>query len=242
MSTALFGQAGLEANLGHFDEARELFNRSRALLEEVALPVWIAGGLSQAIGWALLLEGRPEDAEQELRRGCETLREIGEVSLLSTVAGILAEAIYAQDRYEEAAHFTRVSEKAAGAEDVYSQLLWRSVRAKCLARQGDLPPALELARESATLIEKTDSLDLRWHALMSQAEVLRAAGRPLEAEAALRGALRAAEQKGNVVAARLSRDALALYSPGEAVRGGPSGPSSASPPPTSTGSAPRPSR
>jgi class 3 adenylate cyclase/tetratricopeptide (TPR) repeat protein len=214
MATALFGQGGLEANLGRFDQARELFERSRALLEEVALPVWLAGGMTQAIGWALLLEGKPAAAEQELRRGCETLTEIGEVSLLSTVAGILAEAIYAQGRYDEAAHFTRISEESAGAEDVYSQLLWRSVRAKCLARQGKTTEALGLARESGTLVESTDSLDLRLHALMSHAEVFRAAGRTAEAETALRSAIRAAEQKQNLIGGRLAREALqALVAP-----------------------------
>jgi class 3 adenylate cyclase/tetratricopeptide (TPR) repeat protein len=208
LSTALFSQAGLEANLGHFDEARELFGRARALLEEVALVVWLAGGLTQALGWALLLEGKPDVAEQELRHGYETLSTVGEVSFLSTVAGILAEAIYAQDRYDEAERFTRIGEESAGAEDMYSQVLWRSVRAKCVARQGKTTEALELAIESVTLAESTDSFDLRWHALMSQAEVLRLAGRTTEAEAALRAAIRAAERKQNLVGAQRGREAL----------------------------------
>jgi class 3 adenylate cyclase/tetratricopeptide (TPR) repeat protein len=208
MSTALFSQAGLEANLGRFEEARDLFGRARALLEEVALPVWLAGGLAQALGWALLLEGKPAVAEQELRRGYETLRAIGEVSFLSTVAGILAEAIYAQGRYEEADRFTRISEESAGAEDVYSQVLWRSVRAKCTARQGKTTQGLALARESVALVESTDSLDLHRHALVSQAEVLRLAGRLADAHAALHKAVRLAEQKQNLVGARLAREAL----------------------------------
>jgi class 3 adenylate cyclase/tetratricopeptide (TPR) repeat protein len=217
MSTALFGQAGLEANLGRFDEATELFGRARALLEEVALPVWLAGGLAQALGWALLLEGKPAVAEEELRRSYETLTAIGEVSFLSTVAGILAEAIYAQGRYDEAAHFTRISEESAGAEDVYSQVLWRSVRAKCLARQGKTSEALGLARESVPLVESTDALDLRLHALMSRAEVFRIAGRTAEAETALREGIRAAEQKQNLVGARLARETLqALLDPSPA--------------------------
>jgi tetratricopeptide (TPR) repeat protein len=208
MSTALFSQAGLEANLGRFDEARELLGRARALLEEVALVVWLAGGLTQALGWALLLEGKPDVAEQELRHGYETLSTVGEVSFLSTVAGILAEAIYVQDRYDEAERFTRIGEESAGAEDMYSQVLWRSVRAKCVARQGKTTQALVLALESVTLAESTDSFDLRWHALMSQAEVLRLAGRTTEAETALRAAIRAAERKQNLVGAQRGREAL----------------------------------
>jgi ATP/maltotriose-dependent transcriptional regulator MalT len=133
---------------------------------------------------------------------------IGEVTFLSTVAGILAEAIYAQDRYDEAESFTRISEESAGAEDVYSQLLWRSVRSKCLAQQGKMSQALALASECVPLVEATDSLDLRWHALMSRAEVLRLAGQAEQAETAVHEAIHAAERKGNLVAARLSREAL----------------------------------
>jgi class 3 adenylate cyclase/tetratricopeptide (TPR) repeat protein len=208
MSTALLAQAGLEANLGHFDEARELFGRSRALLEEVALAVWMAGGLAQVVGWSELLEGKPVAAEEELRRGYETLSAIGEVTLLSTVAGILAEALYVQARYEEAERFTHISEESAGAEDAYSHVLWRSVRAKCAARQGNTADAVELARESAALVESTDSLHLHWHTLMSQAEVLVLAGQPAQAEAALRSAILAADKKQNLVGARLAREAL----------------------------------
>jgi class 3 adenylate cyclase/tetratricopeptide (TPR) repeat protein len=208
MSTALFAQGGLEAGLGHFDEARELLGRSRALMEEVALLVWAAGALSQAVAWALLLEGKPAAAEQELRKGYEALRAIGEVSFLSTVAGILAEAICAQGRYDEAEEFTRISEESAGAEDAYSQVLWRSVRAKCAARQGNGAEALRLVREAVTLVETTDSLDLQWLALMSKAEVLRLAGRPAEAENALNAAIEVAERKQNLVAARHAREAL----------------------------------
>ena len=59
MSSALFAQAVFQAGLGRFDEARELIGRARALLEEVALPVWAAGPLAQDAGWVELLGGRP---------------------------------------------------------------------------------------------------------------------------------------------------------------------------------------
>ncbi len=208
MSTTLFVEGSLAAGLGRVDEAMELFGRSRALMEEVALIVWKAGALAQAVAWALLMDGRPADAEEELRSGYDTLKAIGEVTFLSTVSGILAEAIYAQERYDEAEEFTRISEESAGAEDIYSQVLWRSVRAKCLARQGRAAEALDLARESVTLVAGTDALDLHWHTLMSQAEVARLAGRTADADAVLHQATHVAEQKGNVVAARLSREAL----------------------------------
>jgi ATP/maltotriose-dependent transcriptional regulator MalT len=208
MSSALFSRAGFEACLGRFDAASELLDRARALLEEVALRVWMAGALAQAAGWVELLKGEPAAAERALRRGYDTLAAIGELSWLSTVAGLLAEAIYAQDRYEEAERLTRMSEASAGAEDVYTQVLWRSVRAKCLARQGRTSDALPLARESVTRVEGTDSLHLRWHTLMSAAEVLRLAGHFEEAGATLRKAIGVAQQKGNLVGARLAQESL----------------------------------
>jgi class 3 adenylate cyclase/tetratricopeptide (TPR) repeat protein len=208
MATALFCEAGLRANLGHFEDASGLFADARALLEEVGLPVWDAGALSQALGWALLLEGRPDAAEQELRRAYETLAAIGEVSFLSTVAGILAEAIYAQGRCDEAEHFTRVSEETASADDVFSQVLWRSVRAKCLARAGDAEAASRTADECIRLVEATDCLDLHRHALMSQAEVHELLGRRGDAEAAVRAAIGVAERKQNLVGVRLGLEVL----------------------------------
>jgi tetratricopeptide (TPR) repeat protein len=208
MASALFSQAFLEAGLGRFVAARELFGRARALLEEVALPVWMAGPLTQAVGLAELLAGNPDAAERELRAGYETLRAIGEVTLMSTVAGILADAICAQGRYEEAEQYTRVSEESAAVEDVYTQVLWRSVRAKVLAHQGDLAQALGLAREALDRDVSTDSAHLRWHTLMSAAEVLSLAGRSDEAKTALDEAVRVAEHKGNLVGARRAREAL----------------------------------
>jgi class 3 adenylate cyclase/tetratricopeptide (TPR) repeat protein len=208
-SSALSSQALFEAGLGRFEEARELLARARGLLEELALTVWMAGPLAQLTGWAELLAGDPAAAEEELRWGQEQLSKIGEVSWLSTVVGILAEAVYAQGRYEEAERFTQISEESGGTEDVYSHALWRSVRAKVLANQRRIGEAERLARESVALAEPTDFLHLRWHALMSHAEVLRLVGRKQEGKPLLSQAIQLAEQKGNLVAAQLAASALA---------------------------------
>jgi len=208
MSIALFSEAALVAGLERFDQAMDLFRRARALLEEVALPAWIAGPLAQAVAWAELMVGNPAAAERELRRGYEILTAIGEVSFLSTAAGMLAEATYAQGSYGEADRFTRISEESAGAEDVYSQVIWRSVRAKVFAQQGKSIEAVRLARNAVVLAETSDAFQLRWQAAMSQAEVLRLAGRSEDAKAALSEAIRLGERKRNLVGARLAREAL----------------------------------
>jgi ATP/maltotriose-dependent transcriptional regulator MalT len=202
LSSALVALAVFDAGLGRFDEARDLVARAKTVLQEVALTVWLAGPIAQFAGWVELLAGDPAAAERELRWGYDKLREIGELSWLSTVAGILAEAVYLQGRYDEAEELTRVSEETAGTEDVYSQVLWRSVRAKRLARRGETDEADRLAQEAVELAEGSDFAQLRWFALLSRAEVLSLVGKTEEVEPLLRDAAALAERKGSVVAAR----------------------------------------
>jgi predicted ATPase/class 3 adenylate cyclase len=209
VSSAFAAKAAFEAGLGRFTEARELVAQAKALLREVALTVWLAGPIAQFAGWVELLAGDPAAAERELRSGYEKLGEIGELAWLSTVSAILAESVYAQERYDEAEQLTHQSEDASGTDDAYSQALLRSVRAKALARRGQKAEAERLAWEAVAFADTTDFLHLRWHSLMSQAEVLQLAGRGETARHALSKAIRLAEQKGSVVAARRARDLLA---------------------------------
>ena len=206
LSIALFVQAELEAGLGRFDEALELIARSKALLEELALTVWIAGPLTQFAGWVDLWRGDAGAAEKQLRWGHETLSEIKEMAWLPTVDGILAEAIYAQGRVDEADDLAVAISDAAGSEDVYSQLLWRGVRAKVFAGRGSVDDAERLARESVELVAGTDFLHGHWYAWMTLAEVLQLSGRADEAQVAAANAIRVAEDKGHLVRARLARE------------------------------------
>jgi tetratricopeptide (TPR) repeat protein len=201
-SSCLMAQAVFEAGLGNFGEARALIAQARALLEEVALTVWLAGPLAQFSGWVELLADDAPAAERELRWGHDTLTEIGELGWLSTVAGILGEALCAQGRDDEAVRLTAFSEESADAEDAYSQALWRSVRAKILVRRGDLKAAEALARESVERADTTDFLHLRWHVHTSAGGVLLGVGNRREASSMLASALSLAERKGSTVAAR----------------------------------------
>ena len=78
---------------------------------------------------------------------------------------------------------------------------WRRVRAKLLARRGDVEAAERLAREATSRAARTDFLDLRAHAVADLAEVLRLAGRSEESAAAVQEAIRLYERKGNTAAA-----------------------------------------
>ena len=204
MASALFMRAVFEAQLGRFEDARELIVQARALLQEVGLTVWMAGPLTQMVGFVELLADDPIAAERELRWGYETLRSVGETGWLSTLVALLAESLYAQGRHDEADELATVSRDNAGSEDIYSQVQWRGVRAKVLARQGSWEEAERLVRESLAMAESTDSLELRAAALTNLAEVLELAGRTNEAEAAVTQAIPLFERKGNAVAAQRS--------------------------------------
>ena len=116
------------------------------------MTVWAANTAQEAF----LIEsiaGTPAAATQTLRLGYQTLHRMGERGLLSTVAGFLAQALYARGEYEEAARCSRASEDAAATDDVFSQMLWRTSRAKILVRQGEHERAEALAREAVRLGE-----------------------------------------------------------------------------------------
>ena len=157
------------------------------------------------------LAGDAAAAEDEIRAAYEVLErwEMGEKGLLSTQAARLAQSLYAQQRYEEAEHQTRISEQAGASDDMMTQVLWRQVRAKALARRGEDGAAEDLAREAVALVEPTDALDMRADALVDLAEVLRLVGRKEEPKGVLEDALRLYERKGNVVSAARARDVLA---------------------------------
>ncbi len=208
MSSALFAQAELLAGLGRFEEARELIARAKALLQEIALTVWLGGPLAQFAGWVELWAGDPVAAERELRHGYESLGEIGEMAWLPTVTGILAEVRLSQGEDGEAEALTAEIENVAGTEDVYSQVLWRGVRAKVLARRGQFDEAETLAREAVDLVGPTDFLHLHWLARMSLAEVLALAGRAREAQPVAAEALRLAEDKQHLVRAQRARELI----------------------------------
>jgi hypothetical protein len=60
---------------------------------------------------------------------------MGERGFLSTIAGFLAQALYAQGEYDEAERFSRASETAASSHDVPSQVSGGARGAKIRARR-----------------------------------------------------------------------------------------------------------
>ena len=189
--------SGLRAMQGDFATARDLYTRARLMLEEFGRSV-VAASTSQQSCRVELLARDPAAAERELRRDFEVLEEMGERYFLSTAAGELARAVYVQGRYAEAEELTLLAEELSGEDDLTSQALWRSVRAKALARRSLEADAEELARQAVALLEGTDALILQADALEDMAEVLELAGGD-GARECLNEALKRFERKEDVV-------------------------------------------
>ena len=214
-ATCSVERAVLEAMRGDIGLARELLAEGRRTIEESGLTLWAALNAQEAY-LVELLAGTPGAATETLRESYATLDAGGERAFLSTIAGFLAHALYAQGKDDEAERFSRESEQAASPDDVVSQVLWRTALAKILARRGELEPAEALAREAVRFGEPTDLVGTRADALSDLAEVLALGGRPEESLAALGQASELYERKGNVTAlarARARAEELAPSSP-----------------------------
>ena len=207
--TFLLARGSLMAMQGDFDAARSLVSQARALAEEHGLdparPRYVAG-------YVELLAGDAAAAERELRWVCEHYEEVGELGYLSSIAPYLAEAVLAQGRDEEALQLTERwrADRLTAPQDADAQAQWRRVRAKVLARRGDIDEGERLGREAVAIAFATaDLLDLRAQALADLGEVLRLADRPKESKEALEEAIRLYETKGNLVGADRARGLLA---------------------------------
>jgi predicted ATPase/class 3 adenylate cyclase len=187
----------LEAMQGHFDRSRELLADGTRALGELGLNIHAATAAQEAY-FVHMLGGNPTAAARALLESYEALEQMGERSFLSTIAGFLAHALCELGEFNEAEAFSRASERAAGADDFFSQVLWRGALAKVRAQRGELDDAEALAREAVRISEETDLLNAQADAMLDLSEILRLAGRPDEALVAARESAARFEQKANL--------------------------------------------
>ena len=211
-AVAFGGLAHLRAMVGDFDRARDDYRRARAILEEVGLR-FDASLISIDSGPVELLAGDPVAAEAELRKDYEALDAMGERNYISSIAGLLAEALYRQGRFEDARAHAAFCEEVAAPSDVSSQYLWRGVKGKLLARDGDHDAGISLATSGVDQARTTDDIEGQGNALMFLAEAQAAAGRDRDAVLSAAEARAMFEAKGNVVS---TARAAAFASPAEA--------------------------
>lgn len=195
----LSARGALEAMAGRFDVGRRLLREGTRIFEQLDDNVWAANN-AQLSFVVEMLAGDPDAAAAALRDSFDRLDEMGERGFLSTIAALLAHTLYELEAVDESDHFSRVSEQAAAPDDLLSQVLWRSSRAKVVASRGEAEEALRLAREAVELAKSTDFPNLQGDTLLDLARVHALAGR---AEAAHDVAQEAAchfASKGNVAA------------------------------------------
>ncbi len=193
---------------GRFDQGRALVRQSAQILEDLGLKLR-ALFVSDAAGFVETLAGDHVAAERELRAGYDTIDELGERAYLSTVSALLAHAICEQGRYEDADMFCSLAEEVGADDDITTQVLWRSARAKVIAARGELDEALRLARAAVTLAEETDDINMQADALVDLAGVIEVAGDPARRDDALRRAHELYVAKGNLVSAAMVERTLA---------------------------------
>ena len=155
-----------------------------------------------------LLAGDPAAAVEFAFEGFRQHEEVGGPIFLSAAAAYVAKATYALDRLDEAEVWVGRAAELADAEDA-TEMSWRQVKAKVLARRGEHSEAERLAREAVAIGEGTEFITGQGDANADLAEVLLLAGKPDEASAALEQALESYARKGNLVSARRARTRLA---------------------------------
>ena len=195
---------------GRFADARAAYRRAQAVFTASGAKLNGAMCAHQA-GRIELMAGDPAAAEQILREGYEALRAMGDRGYRSNVATLLAEAVYAQGRFDQALRLTEEAEALAGPGDYDAQARWRATRAKLLARRGQFNVAARLAEEAVTLVPATSDAPERAEFLVAQAEVARLAGALDRAEAGLRRALQFYQDRRMTALAERTRALLANH-------------------------------
>ena len=192
---------------GRFADARQAAARSRQMLTEIGAKIQRAALCAEVAGQIELIAGDPAAAELHIRDGYQALRQIGS-GYLSSPTCLLAEAVYAQDRLEEAEQLTEEA-RAIAPDEFEQQAKWRATRAQLLARRGEFAAARQLADQAEALVSPTSYAALMAEVLVAKAEVNRLAGARDQAAASLRAALGIYQDRRAAPLAARTRTALA---------------------------------
>ena len=190
--------ARLEAMRGNFEEARQLYRRSRATLEEFGWNLF-AALTSIDSGTVELMARDPAAAEDELRRDFETLDAMGERNYIATTSAYLAFALLLQGKYDEADRYITFSEETAAPDDLTSQFLWRQFRARLLSIQDKHDDAIALALRAVELTDETEETESQGNSRLDLAHVYWRAGNTEQAQASFLEAQERFRRKGIAV-------------------------------------------
>jgi tetratricopeptide (TPR) repeat protein len=191
---------------GDFEAARAMYRREVSLLADLGVSRESA---STSIDSARveILAGDLAAAEALLRRDDAQLAELGERYFRSTVAGMLGLVLLLRGDPAEAEAFVVLAEALSEPDDAWSQVLWRSARARLLAASAP-DRALELVQTAVDFAETTADLQLRGDAWCDFGEVRSVVGQRDAAAASFAQAVALYERKGDVTSAARARRRL----------------------------------
>jgi len=188
---------------GEVHEARRTIELAAATAEAVGMRFFVA--ICESIRGDLEYRaGDLDAAERAARRGYEILDATGHVGINTTFAGELAKYLAGLGRLEEAERFVAIGRTAA-EDDLASQSFASTAEAIVMAARGDLEGAEDRARAVIAMVADAEWPEGQGDARIELARVLRAAGRPSEAERVSREALAFYEGKGNEPASASTR-------------------------------------
>jgi len=200
--------AAIVAMQGRFEDAHGLIARGRAGMQELGMGT-VKSVVELLGGRVETLAGDLEAAERATRAAVEHSAEIADNWLYADASIELARAVCDAGDPAECLRILDESERRPSPPDVEIAVMRPAARALALARLGRLEEAETHAREAVGYVEGTQFFDYHAGALLVLAEVVRLAGRPAEAVAALEEAARLFDLKGNVVSAAKARTLLA---------------------------------
>jgi len=207
-ATATIVRGCMKAFQGHLEEGRIDARAGRAWLDEMGhRAFWSGTGMIEAD--LELAAGNPAAAASVLRESYEYMSRRAETGFVATIVGMRAVAALELGLDDDALALADEVEEIASPDDFEPHLRQACVRARVLARRGDLAAAMEAIRDAVERADATDYLTMREYAAISLAEVERLAGHEDGERAALEKALRVATKKGNVLTADRVRAQLA---------------------------------
>jgi tetratricopeptide (TPR) repeat protein len=199
----------LEALAGNFEGARSAIMSGAKLAEQLGLVNLRAGAIIRIAGEIELLAGDVPAAERFFRDAYETLHRSEDWGHLASVAPLLAHALLAQGRADEAEGLLDATARWAIEDDREAHIFLNRGRSKLAALRGDAAEAERYARTAVERAAEGDDINQHADAVVDLADALELGERRNEAHAALREALELYECKGNVVSAERVRQRLA---------------------------------
>ena len=191
---------GLEGLAGCFDAARETIAAARALMDDLGLR-HLRAHSSDVVVYVEMLAGDYQAAEREASAAYAVLTEMGDRTFQAAEAHLMAMALEAQGRVDDADRWLTISGQPGEAHTI-------AVEAQIQARRGNLEAAERLARSA---LEPGDERHVPQFAdpRFTLAQILARMGRDEEARQAAEQSMRRYEAKGIVPLMARARALLA---------------------------------